>query len=187
MSKDPREARELLEKVMESGKFTRVQVDFIDGEYADNKTLKPDEVYLMPFLRMDFDAHLMVVEKNIKSWSGAAERAGFDRVIAQVESLAKPEEFKGLALDVHSPVAAVQPYLDKLEIVVMMAVEPGFGGQVFDKEVIKKIKRLNDLRKLMKYSYKICVDGGVEKEMLEELEKVGADEVAVGAGRVLSW
>ena len=66
-------------------------------------------------------------------------------------------------------------------------LEPGFGGQPFNPEVIDKIKQLNSLRIQSKFKYRICVDGGVEKEHLNELEKAGADEVAVGVKRVLEW
>jgi ribulose-phosphate 3-epimerase len=187
LTSDKYEAGELLDQINKTNKFSRVQVDFIDGEYAANRTVMPDEIYIMPHLKMDFDAHLMVVEKNLEKWKKMTDDAGFDRIICQAESIANPAGCKGLAIDIHSPVAMIQPYLPKLEIVVVMAVEPGFGGQEFQPEAISKVKRLVELRRLMKYEYKICVDGGVEKEMLEELEKAGADEVAVGAKRVLSW
>jgi ribulose-phosphate 3-epimerase len=176
-----------LEKIKESGKFERVQIDFIDGEYANNLTVKPEECDLTRYLHLMFDAHLMVVEKNIATWKSGAEKVGFDRIIAQVESISDPSGFKGLALDVHSPVEVIEPYLSGLEVVVVMAVEPGFGGQEFDSQAIKLIERLSSLREQPVNKYKICVDGGVYQEHLPILESAGADEVAVGVGRVLDW
>lgn len=187
LSSDPKEAGELLEKIVNDGRFIRAQIDFIDGEYANNRTVRVEELESLSKYKLKFDAHLMVIEKNIGEWARKAKEAGFERIIPQVESISKPENFLGLALDIHSPVAAIQPYLDKLEVVVMMAVEPGFGGQQFNDEVVNKIRRLEDIRKTMGYKFKICVDGGVEKENLEELERVGVDEVAVGVSRVLLW
>ncbi len=127
-----RELEEWLQRLKEIRKFERVQIDFVDGEYANNLTIRPADVDLLPYLPMLFDAHLMVTEKNISVWSGEAVKVGFDRVIAQMESISDPENFKGLAMDVHSPTEAIEPYLPKLEAVMVMAVEPGFSGQEFD-------------------------------------------------------
>ncbi len=187
LTDDPRQAREWLEGIKKSGKFSRVQIDFIDGKYADNKTIEPEEVDMTPYLELGFDAHLMVVEKNLEKYVRQAKKVGFDRIIAQMESIGHPGELAGLALDVHTGTDILEPYLPGLEVVVVMAVESGFGGQEFDPKVIKKIRVLSGLRREKNYRYRICVDGGVEQDRLAELEAAGADEVAVGAARVLSW
>lgn len=187
LTADATESRSLLEKISSLGKFGRVQFDFIDGEYTNNKTITPEEVDLTPFLGMEFDAHLMVVENNVAEYVKQAEKVGFDRIIVQAESVSHPENYSGLALDIHSPVESVEQYLPKLEAVVVMAIEPGFGGQDFDDETIKKVKNLFDLRIINNWRYAIQVDGGVQKENLNALEKAGADEVVVGAKRVLEW
>lgn len=185
LTEDPTEARKWIENVKNSGKFERVQVDFVDGEYNNNLTIRPGDILVSEFETLKFDAHLMLIEKNISDWTNEAEISGYQRIISQVESISKPENFSALALDVHSPVAAIEDYLPNLELVVVMAVEPGFGGQEFDVEVIKKIKILNSLRIQSKSKFKICVDGGVQKDHLEMLEEAGADEAAVGVKRLL--
>ncbi|KKU99415.1 hypothetical protein A3H89_00025 [Candidatus Amesbacteria bacterium RIFCSPLOWO2_02_FULL_48_11] len=188
LTSKPGEVRGWLRRVAAAGKFRRVQIDFVDGEYADNRSIKVEECgSIRNYSGIKFDAHLMVVEKNVREYAQAAKEAGFDRIIAQVESISRPEEFSGLALDLHSPVAAIEPYLERLEVVVVMAVEPGRGGQKFSEEVTEKIKRLNKLREQFKLKFKICVDGGVEKEHLSQLAAAGADEAAVGVKRVLDW
>ena len=187
LTDDPQELDRLLREIRDSKKFERVQIDFIDGEFAANRTFKPSECDLVPYLPLKFDAHLMIVEDNITEWSKLAEKMGFDRIIAQMESISHPEDFTALALDVHSPVAAIKPYLPKLEYVVVMSVEPGFGGQKFVNMAITHVRELREIREIGEHKYKICVDGGVDKEHLEILEKIGVDEVAVGAKRVLSW
>jgi len=130
---------------------------------------------------------LMVTENNIVEWSLMAEKFGFERVIAQVEAISHPEEFNCLALDIHSPVRTIEPYLKRLKLVVVMAVEPGFGGQEFVDKAVEHVKLLDEWRKVKKYKYEICVDGGIEQEHLEILQQAGADSVAVGAKRVLEW
>ena len=184
---DVQELDSLLRKIRDSKKFERVQIDFVDGEFAANKTFKPMVVDVIPFMPLKFDAHLMVTENNITEWSLMAKKLGFDRIIAQMESISHPEEFLGLAFDVHSPVEALKKYLSKLEVVIVMSVEPGLGGQGFVDAAVKHVSDLSNLRSLGNLKFKICVDGGVEPKHLPILEKLGVDEVAVGAKRVLEW
>jgi ribulose-phosphate 3-epimerase len=185
LTDDPGEARGLISKVKENGKYTRIQVDFVDGEYNDNRTFLPGDLLVSDFPELKFDAHLMVVQNNIVQWANEAELAGYEHIIAQVESISNPQDYRGLALDVHSPVGVIEPYLENLEKVVVMAVEPGFGGQEFDNRIIERLKRLSRLRRENNYKYKICVDGGVQQEHLSMLENAGADEAAVGVKRAI--
>lgn len=176
------ELTEQIKQIKQSKKFTRVQIDFVDGEYTANKSIRVEECQsIREHPQLKFDAHLMVTENNIVEWSQMAKKIGFDRIIAQMESISHPENFSALALDVHSPVAALKPYMKNLNYVVVMSVEPGFVGQKFIDSAIDHVKELK------KYGLKICVDGGVEKEHLQSLKSLGVDEVAVGARRVLQW
>ena len=179
LTKNKKELDGWLRQIKDAHKFERVQIDFIDGKFANNKSVTPLRVKLRWGLK--FDAHLMVVEENVKQWADEARLAGFDRIIAQMESISHPEDFEALALDVHSPVEAIKPYLAKVKYVVVMSVEPGYGGQEFVDKAMEHVKELK------KYKVRICVDGGVEKKHLEMLENLGVDEVAVGMPRVLEW
>lgn len=187
LSVDKYEVYDLLKKVRDSKRFERVQIDFIDGEYTNNKTISPAEVDLTPFLPLMFDAHLMVTQNNVYEWRRTAEKLGFDRIAIQAESVSEPGDFNGLALDIHSPVEALFPYLADMEVVVLMAVEPGFSSQKFDERVIPKIAQIYKWRKYNNFNYKICVDGGVLEEHVQMLSEAGADEVAVGIEKVLDW
>jgi len=187
LTSDPLKLDELLRKIRDSKKFQRVQIDFIDGEYAANKTIRPTECDLIPYLPLRFDAQLMVTEDNVWEWARYAQKMGFERVIPQVESISEPEKFECLAMDWHSPVKAVEPYLAKLKYVLVMSVEPGFGGQEFVDASLADIRTLHELRSQKGYAYKIGVDGGIEQQHLAALEMAGADEACVGADRVLGW
>src|SRR3989344_9132434 len=187
LTSDPAELDGLLRQIRDRKKFERVQIDFIDGEYANNKTIRPMDCDLIPFFPIKFDAQLMVVENNVWEWCRTAKKMGFDRIIPQVESISEPEKFKCLAMDMHSPVAVVEPHLSKLKYVLVMAVEPGFGGQKFVEAAINDVRELVKIRREKGYKYLIGVDGGIGKEHLAQLEETGADEVAVGAKRVISW
>lgn len=187
LTDDPDEAKALVKRIEDCGKFNRVQVDFVDGMYANNLTISPAECHLERFPNLKFDAHLMVVEKNVDWYCREVGRVGFDRTVVQMESVSDPEKYDCLAMDMHSPAEAIEPYLSKLKYIVVVSVEPGFGGQEFNTKAIKLIKRLSELRSKEKHKYLICVDGGVQKEHLEILEKAGADEVVVGAERALMY
>jgi ribulose-phosphate 3-epimerase len=187
LTSDVFELDELLRKVRDSKRFERVQIDFIDGEYAANKTIKPSECDLIPYLPLKFDAQLMVTENNVWEWAKYAKVMGFERIIPQVESISEPKKFKALAMDFHSPVKVVEPYLNKLDYVLVMSVEPGFGGQDFVNAALEDVKELNLLKKEKHYKFKIGIDGGIEKIHLEYLESHGVDEVCVGAKRCLEW
>lgn len=186
LTSDPQELDVLLRRIGDSKKYSRVQIDFVDGEYANNKSVNAEECKMVKdYPGIKFDAHLMVVEKNLQSYLN--NLVDFDRIIVQMESISHPENYDCLALDIHSPIEAIKPYLPKLKLVNLMSIEPGFGGQEMDPEVLGKISYLRNLRNLGHLGFQICVDGGVEREHLPALRKLGVDEVAVGARRVLEW
>lgn len=186
LTNDPRELDRWLRLVRDSKRFNRVQIDFIDGEYAANKTIRPLDCDLIPYLPLKFDAQLMVTENNITEWSLFASKMGFERIIPQVESISEPEKFKALGMDFHSPVKVLEPYLANLDYVLVMSVEPGFGGQDFVNAALDDVGELVRLRLLHGYKYKIGVDGGIEEIHLDYLEKHGVDEAVIGVQRALN-
>lgn len=176
-----KEFDDLMNGIRLDDKYDRVQIDFIDGEYTNNKSLRVEELEsVSKYPQIKFDAHLMVIEKNLQEYIKKLE--GFNRVIVQMESVARPEAYKCLALDIHSPIEAVKPYLQNLKYLNLMAIEPGFGGQELDLRIFERVSYLRNLG-----NFTIAVDGGVEKEHLQKLEDLGVDEVVVGAKRLLSW
>ncbi|MEK7163583.1 MAG: hypothetical protein AAB768_00375 [Patescibacteria group bacterium] len=183
LTNDIEEFNNLLVRVSVTKKYDRVQVDFIDGEYTNNLTILPKDIKNPYDLKID--AHLMVVEKNLQSYLDSL--VGFDRIIVQMESISRPENYDCLALDIHSPIEAIMPYLPKLKLVNLMAIEPGHGGQTADLRIFETISNLSNLRHLKNLSFLISVDGGVEQKHLDLLAGLGVDEVVVGANRVLSW
>lgn len=186
LTSDVQELDSLLRKIRENKKFERVQIDFVDGVFANNLTVKPIEVDMVPYLPLKFDAHLMVKGDNALFWGKNAAQMGFERVIMQVES-GESDDYKCVGIDLNTPAEAVQKRLKDLELVLLMGVKAGFGNQKFDERVIGKIGQIGQMREIGRYDFKICVDGGVEKEHLPILEKLGVNEVAVGAKRVLEW
>lgn len=166
----------------------RVQIDIIDGVYADNRTIDPANLgKLETSLALDF--HLMV--KDPINWVEKCANAGADRIIGQIEMMGSQKEFLervqltnlrvGLAIDIDTPVSELDPLvLNNLDVVLVMSVKAGFGGQKFDKSVIGKIRELDEIRIRDKTPFKICVDGGETEEVIDDTHFAGADEVVVG-------
>ncbi len=186
LSSDSDEAHALLTQC--EGVTKRAHIDIIDSRFADNKTVTPesfaDEIY-----RVNLDFHLMVEEPV--NWIQRCIRANADRIIGQVELMEDQREFCeavlaedvlcGLALDLPTGVEALdESILEKLDVIVIMSVNAGFGGQVFDPKSLEKISDLYAIREEKGYHYKICDDGGVALENEAVLQKHGVDEISVG-------
>jgi len=190
LTNDPNIARELLEKV-EAAAVDRVQIDVIDGKFSNNKTVDPI-LFRDVDARLLLDYQLMVVDPI--NWVEKCIHAGADRIIGHVEKMSDQLEFVakaqsvgarvGLGLDLTTPIESIDEEVVKdLDVVLVMSVPAGFGGQKFDPKVLDKIKKLADIREKDHTPFKICVDGGITKDNIQDLENAGADEVSIGAKR----
>lgn len=196
LSSDPGEVRRLLEKIKKARKFSRVQVDFVGRPFAKERNLVVGRVEVERFRPLLADAHLMTNSRDLEMDIVEASCVGFDRIIAQAESINDQKQFlewterckRGVAVDLDTDVSGIDALMrGSMDVILLMAVKAGRGGQKFDERVIEKIRQIGEMRRIGKYKFKICVDGGVEKEHLGTLENLGVDEVAVGAKRVLGW
>lgn len=188
LTNDPNELREMISRC--EGVVERVSIDIIDGKFADNKTMDPSMLAdIDTNLKLDFQ--LMVYEPV--NWIEKCKSAGADRIIGHIEHMSSQIDFVGkvqevgayigLGLDLHTPVSKLDPtILNNLDVVLVMSVPAGFGGQKFRKEVIKKIKRLSEIRERDNTPYKMQVDGGINIDNIMQIRKTGADEVSIGRG-----
>ena len=173
---------------------TVVQIDVLDGIFADNLTLSPFDFAGHDFGNLKLDFHLMIEEpldavyelKDVKSYLPV--RA----VIGQVEKMShqahfleevkKEEWLPGLSLNLHTPLEAVdENSWEMVKVVQLMSIEAGFQGQQFVPMTLEKIEELAALRLDKSLQFEILVDGGVKPELIDELKAVGADGVAVGS------
>lgn len=180
---------ELQEKIaLVEGKVKRVQIDIIDGVFADNKTVGLEVLGGLE-TKLLIDVQLMT--RDPVDWIEKSVRAMADRIIGHVEQMSDQAEFVrrvqevvrpvGLALDLATPVSAIDPTLiAAVDVILIMSVKAGFGGQEFNQSVIEKIKELSELRSNDSLNFKICVDGGITEENIKSIEDAGADEVAIG-------
>lgn len=181
--------KELEEKLrLVEGKVERVQIDIVDGVFADNKTVFPDVLEnIETNLLVDF--HLMT--KEPREWVERCVRGMADRIFGHVEQMSSQTEFigkvqevgakVGLALDLDTPVEKIasEVFLN-LDAVLVMSVKAGFGGQEFDERALAKIKKLDEIRARDATPFKICVDGGISEGNIDKVVQAGADEAAIG-------
>lgn len=196
LTRDPKELEERIEAVEglarlaegDGRQIKRVQIDIIDGVFAENKTIGL-EVLEGIETNLLLDIHLMV--KEPVDWVEKSIRAMGDWIIGQVEMMSDQAEFVGkvqetghkvgLALDLETPVSAIDPVLLlDLDVVLVMSVKAGFGGQEFQGVALQKAVRLLNERVNKSYKYKVCLDGGINIENIKQVAGVAIDEVAIG-------
>lgn len=184
------ELTNLLEKA--NGVVQRVQIDVVDNKFTDNITVDP-AILRSVETSLNLDFHLMV--KNPVEWinhcmSGTGKK-GSTRVIGHIEYMESQKKFAeevshfgalpGLAVDLETPVEKLdQDVLQNIAVILLMSVPAGFGGQEFSLDVWGKIEKVGKLRKELGLNFKICVDGGITKELVTEMENMDVDEIAVG-------
>ncbi|MAG60055.1 hypothetical protein CMO96_04680 [Candidatus Woesebacteria bacterium] len=192
LTDDPRELKEKIRQVArlhESyGEVKRVQVDIVDGVFAKNHTVGLEALESIE-TSLGLDVQLMT--KDPTNWVEKSVRAMAGRIIGQIEMMPSQEAFVrkvtevgqqvGLAIDLPTPVSNLdQNILMDVDVVLVMSVKAGFGGQKFDEKALKKIKDLDKIRAHDKAPFKICVDGGINFGNIKLVVEAGADEVAVG-------
>ena len=167
------------------GLTREAQFDFADGRFTKSKTLDFD-VLIQNKSRSISEVHLMAL--NPEKYLSSARKVRIKRVIFHFEAvksvsavLKKIERMglkKGLALNLRTPVKKIRPYLNKVDLILLMAVRVGFGGQKFSPPALDKIKKLRAMSKKVK----IEVDGGVNLSNIGKIARAGADYFVVGVG-----
>ncbi len=165
-----------------------IHLDVMDGHFVPNITFGPDIIRsLRRYTDKVFDVHLMIspVEHYLEAFAAAgadiitvqAEATDhLDRCLQVIRGLGKKA---GVALNPATPESAIQYVLDKVDLVCVMSVNPGFGGQAFIPEVIPKIERIRDM--LRGRDIRIEMDGGINPKTGALCVKAGADVLVAGS------
>jgi len=177
-------------KAVESAGAEVLHLDVMDGIFVPNITFGPVVIKsLRSITDMTFDVHLMIEspERYIKEFAEAgADWISFHaeatkhlhRTLWKVKELGKKA---GIALNPHTPISFVEYLLEDVDFVVVMSVNPGFGGQKFIPFCLKKIKALAEIRKEKGLKFLIEVDGGVNPETAPAVIGAGADVLVAGS------
>jgi ribulose-phosphate 3-epimerase len=169
-----------------------LHLDVMDGHFVPNLSFGPQVVKtIRPFAKTFFDVHLMCSKPEILL--EPFHQAGANQINIHVElgeHQVTPLLWKikslgikvGLAINPPTVIGTVQPYLDKIDALLIMTVNPGFGGQEFIHETLPKMQQAYAWRREKNLSYRIGVDGGINFITAAECARVGADTFISGTG-----
>ena len=174
---------------LEEGGADMIHVDVMDGHFVPNLTIGPPVIKaLRKHCSLKFDVHLMIspVHKYIEDYANA----GADIITIHPEatenledSIKKIKELKkkvGVSLNPNSKIELIINYLDQIDLVLIMSVNPGFGGQKFIPEVLDKIKELKKIQKEKNLNYDIEIDGGINFDNCKIAIEAGANILVSG-------
>lgn len=184
LTKDVAELQSKLAKIQTL--TTWVQIDIMDGKFVNNTTLTLEDIFNANIDKhFSLEAHLMVMHPE--TYFDQCQKANIKRVIFHIEagdtkeilSLAQTFNFqKALALNPETPISKVMPYMGLVDVILLMSVNPGFGGQEFILQTLDKIRELRSLAP----EVKIEVDGGINLDNIKMISDAGADYLVVGNG-----
>ena len=167
-----------------------IHIDVMDGHFVPNLTIGPEVIKkLRPLTKKTFDVHLMIspVDKFIHDFA----KAGADIItfhpeatpnISDTINLIRKEGKKvGISLKPKSKIDLIEKYIDQVDLILIMSVEPGFGGQKFMPEVLEKTKKIKDLIDKKKLKTEIEIDGGINFDNCIQAKKAGANVLVSGS------
>jgi len=176
-------------RIIEEAGLSWVHLDIMDGHFVPNLSFGPQTIKALRCTSdLFFDVHLML--DNPHEFVDAFIDAGADQITVHVEpdypvaeTLARIRAHGckcGVVLNPGTPAEAAKPYLEQCDIVLLMTVQPGFGGQSFREDVLPKLETLNALRAEMGFNFRIEVDGGIDLDTAGLCTSRGVDTLVAG-------
>ena len=176
-------------KRLEEGGADMIHVDVMDGHFVPNLTIGPPVIKaLKKKCSIKFDVHLMIspVHKYIESYADAGadiitiHPEATDNLEASILKIKELNRKVGVSLNPESKIDLILNFLDKIDLVLIMSVNPGFGGQKFMPEVLEKIKNLKRIQNEKKLDFDIEIDGGINFDNCKEAIDAGANILVSG-------
>jgi ribulose-phosphate 3-epimerase len=174
---------------VEQGGADLLHVDIMDGHFVPNITFGPAvAAKLRSLTKLPLDVHLMI--SRPRKFVTAFVEAGATNITFHVESedaiyatICEINVFRcnvGLAVKPKTPLSAVQEHFGRIQRLLIMTVEPGFGGQKFMPEMLEKVRQAVELRRQGNYTFDIEVDGGLDKYTVWDAARAGAEVIVAG-------
>jgi len=176
-------------KRLEEGGADMIHVDVMDGHFVPNLTVGPPVIKaLRKQCSIKFDVHLMIspVHKYIEAYADAGAdiitihpeaTENLEESISKIKSLNKKV---GVSLNPESKLDLITNYLEKIDLVLIMSVNPGFGGQKFMPEVLDKVKQLKEIKSKKNMNFDIEIDGGINFDNCRSAIEAGANILVSG-------
>ena len=176
-------------KRLENSGADLIHVDVMDGHFVPNITIGPPVIKtLRKYTSLPFDVHLMIspVHKYIKNFADAGSDIitihpeATQNLVESINLIKNLKKKVGISLNPNSKIDLIKNHLDRIDLVLVMSVYPGFGGQKFIPDTIKKIEKLNKIRIEKNLNFHIEVDGGVNFSNSKDIIKAGANILVSG-------
>ena len=176
-------------KRLEEGGADMIHVDVMDGHFVPNLTIGPPVIKnLRKYTNIPFDVHLMIspVHKYIKDYADAGadiitiHPEATDSLEDSIKEIRNYKKKVGVSLNPDTKLEVIEKNLDKIDLVLIMSVHPGFGGQKFISDVLNKIKDLSNIKKERKLEFDIEVDGGINFSNSKDVINAGANILVSG-------
>ena len=167
-----------------------IHIDVMDGHFVPNITIGPEVIKrLRPVTKLTFDVHLMIapVDNFVKDFANAGAdiitfhpeaTKDMSQTIKLIKSFGKKV---GVSLKPKSPIDLIENHLKDIDLILIMSVEPGFGGQKFMPEVLDKMKKLRNIVNEKKLNVDIEIDGGINFENSGKAKEFGANILVSGS------
>ncbi len=176
-------------KRLEDAGADMIHVDVMDGHFVPNLTIGPPVIKaLKKNSSIPFDVHLMIspVHKYIEAYAEAGadiitiHPEATDNLQKSIDKIKSLKKKIGISLNPETKVEIIKNYLDQINLILIMSVNPGFGGQKFMPDVLKKIEELVNIRDQKKFNFDIEIDGGINFENSKLAIKAGANILVSG-------
>ena len=176
-------------KRLENGGADMIHVDVMDGHFVPNLTIGPPVISnLRKYTKLPFDVHLMIspVHKYIKDFAEAGSDIitihpeATDKLEDSINLIKKLNKKVGVSLNPNTEINTIINEIENIDLILVMSVFPGFGGQKFIPEVIDKIKDLKKIKEENNYNFDIEVDGGINFSNFKKVLEAGANILVSG-------
>ena len=167
-----------------------IHIDVMDGHFVPNITIGPEVIKrLRPVTKKIFDVHLMIspVDKYVKDFAeSGADIITFhpeatDNVDKTIKLIKKYNKKVGISLKPKTQVSLIEKYLNEIDLILIMSVEPGFAGQKFMPEILPKIKTIKSIIDKKKLNIDIEIDGGINFQNSKSVKDAGANVIVSGS------
>jgi len=176
---------------VERGGATMLHLDVMDGHFVPNLTIGPPVVEsIRQSTRLHLDVHLMI--ENPERYVTEFVKAGANSVLVHYEAarnldgvlqmIREAGAMAGIVLNPATPIEVLEDVIGVADYVLLMSVNPGFGGQKLIPYVLDKVRRLVDMRRAKRLTFRIEIDGGVHRDNLAEVVRAGCDWIVTGSG-----